>query len=271
MPGQVRVGRDVLGHHRPRGAQALQQVGTERGHRSVHRQAGQGGQLAAVRPLRGNVEAAGLVVDFGVIGARDAQVLADQPGRRADDVVGRRQPPQFVGQVELESAPAFRHDARARLDRRGEHADDGARNIADRAVRKREVAQFGVAVAQQFERHVLAPDRDAVVHHPVDHGADRRPDFGPGFPGRAAERRRVLARTEDRPVEIVVQLDQVRAPPYRDRELRFEADVHLQPQGVGPGGWVAQAGARPVGLPQQGHGVAVTRQVIENMRSVQHG
>src|SRR5580698_7702828 len=70
------------------------------------------------------------------------------------------------------------HLAGGFLNRR-EHAAHTACFIANRAVGKREITLFRIAIAFQLKQQILRPRGLPALHHPLEHRADDVPDLRP--------------------------------------------------------------------------------------------
>jgi hypothetical protein len=213
--GKARVKPEVFDNNGGALRQRRQQGRAELGGVPASRQAG---QCTGAQPLVWNAELACILVDFGKKSARDGQVALRHLGGGNHRAVSAGLAAQAVGQLQLKRLAPLAGHARGRLDGGGEHPVDDAVAVTDRAVRKREVAQFQIAIAVEHERHVVALHGGAVLHQLLDHRPDGGPYVGPGFPCGPSECIRMLGLAQDRTVAIVVELNQVRSPPYGDRE-----------------------------------------------------
>ena len=90
--------------------------------------------------------------------------------------------------------------------------------VGDRTVRDDEMRllQEPAPVDQQVQ--IVAPRRRLAAVRGLDHRADHVPDLRPAFGGRLAHRPRVLV-AQHRPIRVVVELDELRAPPQQHRRI----------------------------------------------------
>ena len=146
-----------------------------------------------------------------------------------------------------------------------EDSSHPARLVADRTVGEREVALLREAPPVEREHEVLEVAGLPALQHVVEHGADGAPYLRPALPTRLAHRPRVLV-PEDRLVGVVVEHDQLRAPPQEHREAGVQADADGGLQTLRPHLCRAERGPGPVHAaherahgatsPQEGQGSA---------------
>ena len=77
-------------------------------------------------------------------------------------------------------------------------------------------------MAGQEEKQVIRPRCLAALQNALQHGADGVPDFGPAFATRIAQGGGML-RCNDVAISVVVEHDEVGAPPNQNGETRIQA------------------------------------------------
>ena len=136
----------------------------------------------------------------------------------------------------------------------GVGADDSSGRpvvVGNGAVGESVVGLLRIAVALHQQELLLDIGPLDATHGGVEQRSDIGPDFLPDFPGRLAERPRVLA-ADDRLVGVVVEVDQFRSPPDPDRLAGGEHDADGRLQALRPGLRRPQRIAGPIVVPDQG-------------------
>ena len=137
-------------------------------------------------------------------GALEHRRLAGRKHRALDQRAQRAQPP-------------LAHHARCRLGADDERAANAARLVEHRRISVGPVALFDPPVAKDRDERVLVPARFRASHDIVDLRPDDGPDLPPAVGAPLAHRRRVFAVSEAGKVRVVVELDEIRAPPEEHR------------------------------------------------------
>jgi hypothetical protein len=94
---------------------------------------------------------------------------------------------------------------------------------------------FDTTIAEDGNELVLIPTRLPAQHDVFDLRPDNRPDLLPAVRSTLPHRRGVLTDAEARQVSIVVELNEIRAPPQEHRMTRVEEHRHERLQAVRPG------------------------------------
>ena len=119
--------------------------------------------------------------------------------------------------------------------------------VGNRAIGKREICFFEIAVPIEHEQAILAAKRFAGRHDLLEHRREhRRPDFRPALRGGPSEGGRMLLRAQHRPRRVVVQLDVVGSPHDRHGESRREHEADGGAQRLRPAARVTERRLRPV-------------------------
>ncbi len=179
--------------------------------------------------------------DHRVVGG----VVAQDGGRRGHDLGAVARPDQGDHLGQRRQAPLPEHP----LGGLGDGAEDASHPaglVGDRAVGVGEVALLRVAVAVDDQPLVGRPGGTAAGHDLLEHRADDVPDLAPDLSARCAQRPRVLALPEHRPVGVVVDHHQLGPPPQQDGEARRQADADRGAQALRPVLRVAERAGRPV-------------------------
>lgn len=151
---------------------------------------------------------------------------------QAGGELGRHRGARFVHSLEIRGplgeAPEELEASRAedlarRLGARDEDPSDPSGLVPDGAVRVVEVALLGEPVALEDEEAV-PHGRGAAGEDPLDHRLDDGPDLPPASAPLLPHGFRVLRLAEDGAVRVVVELDELAAPPDEHRVLRGEED-----------------------------------------------
>ena len=172
-------------------------------------------------------------------------IVGESPGGGAAGFSGGLGDAAPAGEVAQGAEAALADDTAGGLGDGREDADDGAGVVANRTIGKGEVTLLGVAVALEEEEQVVGTGGVAAVEHAAEHGADDVPDFGPALTAGAAEGGGMLA-GDDFPVSIVVEHDELGAPPDQNGEARVEAGGERDAEGLRPRGRGAERGRGPI-------------------------
>src|SRR6185369_3283307 len=118
---------------------------------------------------------------------------------------------------------------------------------ANRAIREGEIRLFARQISIHHEQQIFRPRRDAGLKHAIEHWPNSRPDLLPTIPARSAQPTRMLRRTEDGNVAVVVEHRVLgMAPPDHDGIARADADRDGGLQALRPFGNWANRAAGPV-------------------------
>jgi hypothetical protein len=206
-------------------------------------------------------------------------------GQPVDQQIFRRPPiAETGGQIDLEAAdpPELLHASQfgfALPQRRGgqivaghvaadhEHAADAV-VFVDRTVTVGPVDLLQPAVTRHRNQLVLMPGGAAAAHDLFDLRADDGPDFRPARAAGLAERARMTLRPHGLAIGIVIELDELRAPPDEHRVVGVEQDAHRGAQALRPSRGLAQRGCRPVICPRQRAHLPAAGEEIRRTRSV---
>ncbi len=224
----ARVGVGVVDFEGEPRAQGFEDVLAERDDRVATGEGRQGSR----GPVAGDGEEL-LLVHLDVPGPVGAQTLAQNLSRAVHDPFGVVEVAQAVAQLKLELQPAAVSDFGGGLVDDAQHPGHAARFVAHGRERDVEEHLFAVSVALDVERPVLGGDGLAALAHPPQQGLEIVPQLGPGFPGRTAEGRRMLAADGGR-VGLVVQGDVVRPPEHHDLDLGRQDQPDRVAQLLGP-------------------------------------
>ncbi len=163
----------------------------------------------------------------------------------------------LVTEVAQNAQPALAEHPLGRLDDRDEDAADRSVLVADRAVGEREVAFLDIAVAVERQQLVDEGTGLAGRKHPVEHRPDEVPDLGESVGGARTERARMLGRAENRPVGVIVELDELRPPGDVHGIAGVQQDAERRPQALRPALDRPERRRRPVvGADQRAHRAA---------------
>ena len=193
------------------------------------------------------------------------RVRGQNVGGGAADFFGSLQPGGAGGHVPQRPQAARPDHLLRRLRDRREDAADAAGFVADRTVGEGEIAFLGVAVPLHHQQQVVRPSRPARLQDAVQHGIDDRPDFGPDVPAATAQRGGVLD-AENAHVRIVIEHDEVGAPPDDDGEARVEAGADGGAQALRPGRDRAERRGGPVEGPHPRPHLAAAGEAIQRGR-----
>ena len=148
------------------------------------------------------------------------------------------------GEVAQRPQAPFADHAGRRLGAGAEHAADAARFVGHGAVGEREVDLLAEPAALHEQHQVVGVGRvagEGAGHERLDVAPDLRPDLA----GRPAQRPRVLV-AGDRPVAVVVDLDELRPPEHEHGVAGVEQDAEGGLQALRPGLRRAERRPRPV-------------------------
>ena len=124
-----------------------------------------------------------------------------------------------------------------------QHAADAAgRLVVDRAVAVSPPHILAPAVAGDRHQLVLVPGRAPPRHDQLDLRADDVPDLGPALAPALAERAGMALRSHRLAVGVVVELDQLRAPPDEHRVAAVEQQPDGRAQALRPASRAAPSG-----------------------------
>ncbi|ACG78003.1 conserved hypothetical protein [Phenylobacterium zucineum HLK1] len=152
------------------------------------------------------------------------------------------------------------------LDAGAEHAPHRAGLVGQGTVGEGEEGRLGIAVALHQEGQVLLPDALAVERR-ADQGLQVGPDLGPDLLEPQAEGGGVPG-AQDRRVGVVVDEGELGAPGDEHRLLGVQHHRRGGPQGLGPGGGVAERRARPVvGAHERAHRPAALEEARNRHRT----
>ena len=125
-------------------------------------------------------------------------------------------------------------------------AADMAGSIADGAVAVSPVDVFEPAIAIDGNKVVFVPGGLAAGHDGVDLGANDGPYFRPAIATALAQRPRMFVLADARAVGVVIELDQILAPPEKHGMARGEQGIDRDEQRFGPLLDGTDRSARPV-------------------------
>jgi len=173
--------------------------------------------------------------------------LASEHGRRAFE--HRRLACRKHGTLDeraQRAQPPLAHHARRRLGADDERATNASRLVEHGRITVGPVDLFEPPVAKDRDERVLAPARFRASHDVVDLRPDDGPDLTPAVGATLAHGRWVFAVPEAGKIRVVVELNEVRAPPQKHRLARMEKDADDRLQTGGPAGDRADRRARPI-------------------------
>ena len=203
------------------------------------------GQLGRQRrPARTHDGARDLGVGVEQIDAGKRQigaVLLEHAARDRAGLVHRLRLPCLGRERLRRLQPSLAEHALRRLGDGDEHAADPPAFFTDRAVREDEVALLDEAVTIE-RQHEVDDIRPFAAHHPLEHRPDDVPDLREGLPRADPHRLRVLRRSEDGSIAVVVELREVSPPRDVHRKPGLEQDAQGRPQGSA----ASSAPARPL-------------------------
>src|SRR5712675_415311 len=134
-----------------------------------------------------------------------------------------------------------------------EHAAD-AIVFVDRAETVGPVDLLELAVTRDRNELVLMPRRAPAAHHLLDLRTDNVPDFSPALASTLAKRARVALRPHGLAIGVVIELNEIGAPPDEHRVVGVEQNPHRGAQALRPGLRLPERTARPViGAHQRAH------------------
>src|SRR6266478_121775 len=134
-----------------------------------------------------------------------------------------------------------------------EHAADAIIFI-DRTETVGPVDLLELAVTRDRNELVLMPRRAPAAHHLLDLRTDCVPDFGPALASTLAKRARVALGSHGLAIGVVIELNEIGAPPDEHRVVGVEQNPHRRAQALRPGLRLAERTARPViGAHQRAH------------------
>ncbi len=114
-----------------------------------------------------------------------------------------------------------------------EYAADAAGFIADRAVGKCEIALLGIVMALEKEEEVFSTNGFGAGKNAVEHRPDGVPNFRPGLTAGDPKGSRVLG-AENFGILVVVEHDEFRSPPEKNRETAVEASADRSAKALRP-------------------------------------
>src|ERR1700761_2720620 len=170
---------------------------------------------------------------------------------------------QFAQQGDLTLADLALGIVRVRTD----DASRPALVIRNGAVGKCVVGLFLVAVAlhdQELLLHIRAFD---TAHGGIEQGPDVTPYFTPDLACRTPDRPGMLA-ADDRPIGIVIEINEFFAPADPDRLARSQHDAHGRLQALRPMFGRAQRTGRPIVGANEVTGLATTGEKAERVRQM---
>ena len=148
-----------------------------------------------------------------------------------------------------------------------EHAADAVAFV-DRTVAVGPVDLLQPAMTRHRNELVLMPGRAAAAHHLLDLGADNGPDFLPAFPPALTQRARVPLGSHGLAIGVVIELNELGAPPDEHRVVGIEQDAHRRAQTLRPGLRLSERRGRPVMGPRQRTHLAAAGEKIRRSRPV---
>src|SRR5581483_10575659 len=128
------------------------------------------------------------------------------------------------GEIAQRAQTTFSNDAFGSFVDGGKDAADAARFIANRTVRKREVALLRITIALEQQQEIIGPGSFSTLKDTAEHGANRLPDLRPAILSGGTQGRRVFG-SEDLLVSVVVEHHQFSSPPHHDGKAGIEADA----------------------------------------------
>ncbi len=180
---------------------------------------------------------------------------------RLDRARFRRTGRQFLEQHQLPPAD----DALGVVGIGADDAAGAALVVGDRTVGEGVVGFLAVAVPLHQQKQGFVVGALVVVHRGFRARPDLIPDLPPHGRGRLTQRPGVLA-AQDRPVGVVVQVDQVVAPPDEHRLPRGQQDTHAGLETARPVLGRAERRRGPVDRPHERSGFASTREQLRAER-----
>jgi hypothetical protein len=167
------------------------------------------------------------------------------------------------GEVAEQRELALAEDARRIVGIRADDAAGLAAIVRHRAVRERVVRLFGIAVALHDEQQRFVVGAFVRAHRGHRARLDLVPDLAPDDRCGLRERDRMLA-AEDRAIRVVVEVDQLIAPPHEHRLTRGQDDAHACLERLRPRAARPERRARPIELPhQRAHLAPSGEQIVE--------
>jgi hypothetical protein len=148
-----------------------------------------------------------------------------------------------------------------------EHAADAV-VFVDRTVAVGPVNLLQPAVTRHRNELVLVPRRAAAAHHLLDLGADNVPDFRPALPSPLTERAWMALGSHGLTIGVVIELNELLAPPDEHRVVGIEQDAHRRPQALWPALGLPQWACRPVIGPHQRAHLPAAGEKIRRSRSI---
>src|SRR5579883_614439 len=128
------------------------------------------------------------------------------------------------GQRSQRSQAARTQHLLGRLRNGSKYSTHRTRLIADRTVRKREIALLGKPIALKQQQLVLRPRGLASRQHALEHRPDDVPYLRPAFLAPLSQRFWMFL-AKNRFIGIIIELDQFRPPPDQHREMRRQTDT----------------------------------------------
>ena len=148
-----------------------------------------------------------------------------------------------------------------------EHAADAIIFI-DRAETVGPIDLLELAVSRNRNELVLMPRRAPAAHHLLDLRTDNVPDFSPALASTLAKRARVALGSHGLAIGVVIELNEIGAPPDEHRMVGVEQNPHRGAQALRPGLRLAERTVRPViGAHQRAH-LPATGEKVRRSRSV---
>src|SRR5450631_2712964 len=90
-------------------------------------------------------------------------------------------------------------------------------------------------MARDRNELVLMPRRTAAAHHLLDLGTDDVPDFRPALPSALTERARVALRSHGLTIGVIIELNELFAPPDEHWMVGIQQDAQRGAQTLRPG------------------------------------
>ena len=175
--------------------------------------------------------------------------------------------PHPGGQLLEQADPAFAHHPSRRLLHRHQHRAHAAVVVPDRAAAVAPVHVVHPFAAGDRHQVILVPGRLALGHDALDLGADDGPDLGPALAASRAPRGGMAIRSHAGPVAVIVELDQVGAPPEEHGVPRREQGADRRAQASGPGLDRAHGGRGPIEGPgERGHLAGAAEEDVDRAR-----
>src|ERR1700694_5532327 len=163
-----------------------------------------------------------------------SRVCREYPGGTQTGLFGSLRLAPRCRQIAECSQATVAQYAPGRLGAGDEHAADRPGLCANWTIREVEIAFLQIAIPVQRQQLVDVRARRTVPQHALEHRTNEIPDLGERLGAAAPKSRGMLARAQDRPIGVVVELDEVGAPGDIHRIAGRKQDAEGRAQALRP-------------------------------------